>query len=385
MNIYFYDNFSNSYNRFGNNITNRLLKNYTDVKVFYIHDNYDKGVVNIDENHPDRHTVIPASQVKEFVKKYKPASFLSFSYRIPDVYWTLFFNNLGVPTFQVQHGLYVDNYKRSASFVFKEIRRVFSYLCYLLKIAVQVRNRKDTLGSLINKDIRVSIDSLKIDSSIKSKNLIIWGEWWKEWFKETLGYNEQTKYHICGSFDFALLKEPEKLDRSDKDSITYVCQTLVEDGRLNPRYFSEFISVFESVVAKTEKRVFIKYHPRSDKSLYSGLEKYRNVTFTTLYPFSQLYIGHYSSLLTISSYMKKRIVLVEFPGHPTPKQFLHMTDEVIPHYQKIDINKTSNYSIDTEYYYKFLADPYLMISKTLGKNLCCSVSEISMDEICSKC
>jgi hypothetical protein len=365
MNIYFYDNFSSSYNRFGNPVTERLLKLNKDIRVFYIHDNYDNGIVTIQRQDANRLITIDKNEVITFVRKYPPHCFLSFSFRIPDVYWTLFFNNLLIPTYQVQHGLYVNNYKRSMAFLLLEIKRVFSYLHYLTRISKLVENKRQTLGSLIKKDVKIPIANSEIDEKIRSKNLIVWGEYWMTWFKNEHGYTDSTLFHICGSFDFALLNSPDNLIENDKSSITYICQTLVEDGRLNVKYFEVFISNLADLIERSKQTVYIKYHPRSDKNLYARLRGYKNVVFTTKYPFSKVYIGHYSSLLTVGSHMKKDIIFVEFPSHPTPPAFQHMTKNIIQYTDSIKVVDLVKNNFDPNYYYEYMEDPFGEIARIL--------------------
>jgi hypothetical protein len=368
-NIYFYDNFSSSYNRFGNLVSERLLKLNKDIRVFYIHDNYDNGIVTIQRKDAKRLIAIDKNKVINFVRKYPPHCFLSFSFRIPDVYWTLFFNNLLIPTYQVQHGLYVDNYKRSVGFLLLEIKRVFSYLHYLIRISKLVENKRQTLGSLIKKDIDISIVNSEIDKKIRSKNVIVWGEYWKSWFKNQLGYTDSTLFHICGSFDFALLNSPDNLIENDESSITYICQTLVEDGRLNKKYFEVFILNLINLIERSEQNVYIKYHPRSDKSLYERLGGYKNVVFTTKYPLSTVYIGHYSSLLTVGSHMNKDIIFIEFPSHPTPSAFQHMTKNIIQYNHTINVLDLLKNDIDPNYYYEYREDPHGEIARILTSDI----------------
>ena len=369
MNIYFYDNFSSSYNRFGNPVTERLLKLNKNIRVFYIHDNYDNGIVTIQRKDAKRLIAIDKNEVTNYVRKHPPICFLSFSFRIPDVYWTLFFNNLSVPTYQVQHGLYVDNYKRSMTFLLVEIKRVFSYLHYLIRISKLVENQIQTLGSLIKKDVNISINNSEIDEKIRSKNLIIWGEYWKDWFKNQHGYTDSTLFHICGSFDFALLNSPDNLIEDDENSITYICQTLVEDGRLSEKYFEVFISNLSDLIERSDQTIYIKYHPRSDKRLYSNLGGYKNVVFTKKYPFSNVYIGHYSSLLTVGSHMRKDIIFVEFPGHPTPTAFQHMTKNIIQYNDTISMLDLKKNDIDPNYYYEYREDPFGEVARFITSDL----------------
>ena len=365
MNIYFYDNFSSSYNRFGNPISERLLNLSNNIRVFYIHDNYDKGEVVILPKYTKRLLTIDSNKVIHYIKKYPPSCFLSFSFRIPDVYWTLFFNNLSIPTFQVQHGLYVDNYKRSVKFLLLEVKRVISYLHYLYSISKLVKNKKQTLGSLIKKDVNIPVENSEIDQNIRSKNLILWGSYWKSWFKDNYGYTNSTLYHICGSFDFNLLNLPDKLIKGNESSITYICQTLVEDGRLKRELFEVFMSNFIDLVEHIDQTIYIKYHPRSDRDLYSRLKGFKNVEFTEKYPFSQIYIGHYSSLLTLASHMKKDIIFVEFPGHPTPAAFQHMTKNIVSYSDSINVSSLKKNDIDPNYYYEYRQDPFGEIARYL--------------------
>jgi hypothetical protein len=363
LNIYFYDNFSSSYNRFGNRVSEKLVDHDPGVKIFYIHDNYDKQTLLLSDRIKNNIVAIKPSSVKQWAKEYPPTSFLCFSYRIPDMYWTLFFNKINIPTFQVMHGIYVKTYKRNIIFLVKELPRIFSYLRYLFKIIRLSDKKTQVMTNLIKKDLAYIKASKEVDQDTLSNTLILWGIHWKEWFQENYGYNENNCYEVCGSFDLALLRDKKNLIEEHQDSITYIAQTISEDGRIEESYFFEFLKNLEKLIIKTGTHFYIKLHPRSNDKYYSAFEKYGNVTITTKFPISDVYITHYSALLTVPLHLRKKIVMVQFPNHPIPDEYIYMSPNIIMHDQDIDINSIKESTGDFERYFAFKTDPHDEVAK----------------------
>jgi len=366
MNIYFYDNYSSSYNRFGNRVSEKLINIDKNINIFYIHDNYDKGKVVLGTNLKNNVKIIPSQIVDKVVKKYPPNVFLCFSFRIPDVYWTVIFNLMKIPTFQVMHGIYVKKYKRSIPYLLNDIPRIFSYFIYLYKIVKVTKNKFNVITNLIKKDFSYVAKSKIVDDLTLSKTLILWGMHWKEWYIDNFGYGKNTNYLVCGSFDFDLLNKKNQLIENNEDSITYISQTIAEDGRIKKRYFLGFINNLYKFAKNCNKTFYIKLHPRANANYYREFKNLENVIITKNFPISNLYISHYSALLTIPVYLKKKIILVEFPKHSIPEEYLYMSPNIINYNTTIIANDAKiNQTVKFSKYFEYVDDPFLKIAKFL--------------------
>ena len=368
MNIFFYDNFSSSYNRFGNRVAEKLVRRNSKIKIFYIHDNYDRKKLLLSKEIENNVIAIQPSRVQDFVQEYPPSSFLCFSYRIPDMYWTTFFNKIDVPTYQVMHGIYVKTYKRNFAFLLKELPRIASYLKYLFKIILLCDNKKQVIINLVKKDLAYIKESNKVDQDTLSNTLILWGIHWKQWFQKNYGYNEKNNYEVCGSFDLALLQDSENLIEHEQDSITYIAQTIAEDGRIKDSYFYEFLDNLEKLINKNSWHLYIKLHPRSNQKYYTAFEKYENVTITSKFPISEMYITHYSALLTVPLHLRKKIVMVQFPDHPIPNEYAYMSPNILGHDQTIEISKIQHSQGDFGKYFAPIEDPHDKVAQIITSN-----------------
>lgn len=380
INIYFYDNFSSSFNRFGNPISRNIIKENKNVNIIYIHDNYDRGQIELGNDLETNVLIVNSGKVLDVINTYPPDLFICFGQptRIPDAYWTLYFNIISVPTYRVQHGLYIENYERDYSFFLKEIPRVVSYLKYLYKIIKICNFKINSARVLISSQVKFlnRTDSQQVDQRLGSNHVFVWGKYWENWFRNFPFYSNETNFYTCGSFDFKLLNDDTKLIKDNEDSVTYICQTLVEDGRLKLEYLNKFLNQLKKFAETIDGTLYLKLHPRSNESYYKSLSKLKNVEITTKFPISNLYISHYSTILTISALLKKEILLVKFPKHDIPKEFQHMTKNVISFDSPIEMEKLENNTgTDTEYYYSYVKDPHLFIAKKLLASLTMKVAQ----------
>jgi len=211
---------------------------------------------------------------------------------------------------------------------------------------------------MVKKDISYEAKSKTIDEVTLSKNMILWGMHWKKWFADNLGYTDKTNYMVCGSFDFSILNSDKLID-NDENSITYISQTIAEDGRIEIKYFEEFLDNLFKLANSINKTFYIKLHPRSNNLYYKRFEKLSNVIVTKDFPISNTYISHYSALLTVPVYLKKNIVLVEFPNHKIPEEYAYMSSNIIGHYDHIsEENLKVDGSKDLSEFFEYHKDPF---------------------------
>lgn len=363
-NIYYYDNSAPPYEKLGNRISEMVVELKPDVNIFYIYDGYNKESVNLGDSYKNNVTILDSKKVFWNLRKYPADSFVCFGQpsRIPDAYWTLHFNKLNVPTIRVQHGLFIKEYIRTGGFFKSEVARSVYYGVYLILIFLRSRFglKKKTCFELINKQIKISNqENVQVDNSIGSQYVITWGDYWKSWFQSYPYYNDDNKYLVCGGFDFELLDKPEKLIKPKRKSIIYICQTLIEDGRLEPEMFEAYLERLYKCAKDFDGDFYLKLHPRSDLDIYKEFQKLDNVIVTHKFPIGDIYISHYSTLLSVSVYLKKKVLLVKFPGHEIPEAFEHMAKNVINYEEEIILEDIEDFtSIDTDHFYKYHEDPY---------------------------
>lgn len=374
MNIYYYDNSAVPYQRLGNRISDNLIDLNHNVRIFYIYDGYNNEQTKLSDKLKKNVTIVDSKKVRANLKKYAADLFVCFGQpsRIPDAYWTMFFNKKNVPTFRVQHGLFIKDYHRTGSFLKDEKYRIIFYLTYLFLIFLNSRfsTKIGTCLELVNRQIKILTTKGKIDGRISSNTVIIWGDYWKSWFMSYPYYTKNNKYIVCGGFDFELLQNKDKLIEPNGKSVTYICQTLVEDGRLEEEMFKILLDRLYEFAINYEGHLYIKLHPRSRKAYYSKLNTLENVSLTDSFPISDVYISHYSTLLTVSVYLNKKILLVQFPGHSIPEAFDHMAKNVINYDSPIHLEDVKELNIpDMNYYYTYIEKPYYKIAKILESQI----------------
>lgn len=324
--------------------------------------------------------------VKEFKKRIRKEdiailAYINYSYRIPDLYWTFFFKRMNVPTFQIQHGMYLKYLKRDVSSISSRLHRNLSYLRYLFMLSgnVKLSNRLNTFFFLLNKDFINSDELRKRFSSsnfeeFKSDTLMIWGNYWKEWFKRVHYYTEKCEYIVIGNKDYYLAKE--SLSKPLEDKTCYVCQTFVEDGRMSVKNFRKFVDTLVEIYKnEIDEQLLIKFHPRSEKKIYQTLLDLPNVEEVTYFPKCKKYIGHYSTILSLAFSEETYVALWSFEGHDIPSLFIEMADlhtsseiELEQFIKQKKLSKKDN-NISVDYYFSRVEkDPDLTIIKRLFNN-----------------
>ena len=363
-NIYYYDNSAPPYEKLGNRISEMVVKLQPNINIFYIYDGYNKSSIYLGESYKNNVTILDSKKVIWNLREYPADCFVCYGQpsRIPDAYWTLYFNNKNIPTIRVQHGLFIKDYIRTGGFLKSEAIRSVYYGIYLILIYLQSRFglKKKTVIELVNKQIKISnLENVQVDNRIGSKFVIIWGDYWKSWFQSYPYYDNNNKYLVCGGFDFEILQRPEKLIKPNRKSIVYICQTLIEDGRLESEMFEAYLERLYKCAKNFDGDFYLKLHPRSELSLYKEIQGLDNVIVTHKFPIGDIYISHYSTLLSVSVYLKKKVLLVTFPGHDIPEAFEHMAKNVINYNEEIKIEKLDDFdSIDTDFFYKYSEKPY---------------------------
>ncbi|GCL41817.1 MULTISPECIES: polysialyltransferase family glycosyltransferase [Nostocales] len=251
---------------------------------------------------------------------FKPDALIVMAQRIPDSAYISLAKTLKIKTFMFQHGLYIPFLKREPSLFLKKLVKTLRYIMYALTIAEIVEEDKIKYlqyyikNLVFGQNITGSIDKNKINVD----KVLVYGNFWKEYHRQQFGYSDESQY-VIGYPDLIKVKDISSLIR--ENSICYIAQTLVEDGRLPRNDFLNFINILSSSIPN-DKKIYIKLHPRSDVSLYKQLKEVNNAEFcNNNIPHCSHYIGHYSTVLAVIAMVNTNVLLWDFEGHEIPSYF----------------------------------------------------------------
>lgn len=273
-------------------------------------------------------------------------NFVTFGYRIADLYLTLVFKKMGFYTYQIQHGMYQDFLKRSFKGYFSNLLKKKYYLKCLLKlifkgnlyIFLYIIN-KDLLKSyLINNFLKKNKSKLNF---VKSDEIFVWGELWKDWFMKNHFYDENDKFIVTGNPDYH--KFVYNKNQNDV-KVCYIAQTFFEDGRINKSIILKYINVISDYF---KEELYVKLHPRSNKLLFSSVLNNKGAIGYE-FPKADIYVGHYSSLLALAMNTNALIILIKINNEQIPNYFLDNADFVFETIEEFRTFKLSNQYIRKE-------------------------------------
>ena len=209
---------------------------------------------------------------------------------------------------------------------------------YVRSIAEIVKKRKNSVFidffNVFVKGVNYK-NTIEYHDELNTDYVFVYGEYWKEYHSNNFGYRLDQQhvigYHELSRIDSIISAEFEP------NSICYIAQTLVEDGRMDEPKFNEFISVLERLAKKY--KVYVKLHPRSNIKLY------RNKNLILLendIPNCHFYFGHYSSLLALFAYLEGNLITWEFDNHPVPDYFTQISHRVFNELELLDVLENSN-------------------------------------------
>ena len=361
--IVFYEVHHIYFNRYVAELTKRLTESH---RVIYLVDsfvksneiNVPKGVVLMDVNE------IRLARFEE----YDDRIFKCFAPRIPDVYWTGYFADRGFRTYQMQHGMYVEYFRRNIFGYFRSFRRRLRYLYYLAKILrLTDEHIIGHLLHMIRKDLGLKRPKgIRMNRKWLSDVIFVWGTYWIRWFKEVKFYDDRTKYIVCGNLDNLVLRDDKRIEKVDPNDWCYVCQTLVEDERMRRSVMVGFLGRLQNWIEGRGHMLHIKLHPRSDITLYKNILSLKNVRATNLIPICGSYIGHYSTLLSL--FFDKDVHLVEFEGHPIP-EFLIDGCTSLSKCDEMNFDNHRSRHLDLDDVFADVGNPFEIMAAEL-KNIC---------------
>ena len=250
--------------------------------------------------------------------------------RIADDRVVLAAKTLGIKTYMIQHGMYIPFMKRDIQFFSSKIKKTFSFLFYAYDISRKQNNIAIIYKYFMSYVIGINQVRLKIDRRLLNVDTVfVYSDYWKGFHKKQFGYSEENQV-VVGTPDLADL--PQFLEQDiHKDTVCYIAQTLVEDGRLKKEVQLEFYKKLVDATELLEQKLLVKLHPRNDKSLFNYSKNKLHVSLILDYlPKSEFYIGHYSTLLSKGlSVPQAKVFIYEYFNHPTPDYFEMCSDAVI--------------------------------------------------------
>lgn len=325
--IYFYDRNEVLLDRYPAGISQILSRNLGDdiQFIFLYSERLRKG--GAPQKLPENSIVIYQPLLKldyldKLTQKYPPVAFINIALRIPDVLLIGYFNRLMVPTYMVQHGLFVKYLTRIPfiQHITSKFVKFQKYFIYSLSISRMIgkpflKTLKELFACYIKGAKKFhELETIK-DSGLLSSKVFAFDTSWDSYYIDNYGYNKSQLIYF-GNPDYNLVKEC--LANPVQDAICYICQSLVEDGRYLKKDFLAFLNGMKKNLAG--RKVYLKLHPRSDLEMYKGLED-ENFVLTTAFENCDTFLGHYSSLLEISNQLDRNVILWKMEGHEIPSSY----------------------------------------------------------------
>jgi len=256
------------------------------------------------------------------LKEIKPSIVVIFAHRLPDMALITAARKLDIPSVYYQHGLYIPFMARTASLFLNNFSKAIKYASYGMSIGYESGfGRLSSLLSYVERFVfgKNSLEKYFLIDKIVANKCLVYGDYWKSYHVEHYGYSAEN-IMIVGAPDLDgidLESMPNAIDKKIESKFCYVAQTLVEDGRLDRLKMQHFLMNLAAGVESADGELLIKLHPRSDLSLYNDLDcKYQTCEH---FPVSDVYIGHYSTILIRGVAYSEKYILVNFEGHLIPE------------------------------------------------------------------
>jgi hypothetical protein len=239
----------------------------------------------------------------------------------------------------IQHGLFTSKLERVNPILFllkrySSIIRIFQYIYSISKI-LNTPFFKILLDSYYvhfqNK--KKPVESKYYFKFLISKKAFIFDKSWNEYYSKSYGYAEEQFVYI-GNPDYNLAQGLLKR-KFEKNTVCYISQSMVEDGRYVKEKFLKFLSELKSNLS--DYKIHIKLHPRSDIKLY---KKFIDKSFSVSNDLinCSTYIGHYSSLIKIPFLLGRKVIIWELSDHFTPPEFDQYSNKKTSNWGELRLN-----------------------------------------------
>ena len=316
--ILFFENQFKSWERY----PHFLSKNLDNYDVYFV---YNVGKKN-EEPSLFRNTYRYTGSISTIVqdlKNYASVAVITMSFRPIDLIFTTHLSQKisNIVLINVQHGIYSDKLERSSLFYFflNTFSRIWSYIKTLFKarLFTPIKNLK-ILIEIFNVYV-LNKKKLAKSNIVKHFNqpdyALVFNSEWEHFFKKNfLSSCSSTKFHYVPPRDLELLNN----SKVDHNSVLFIAQSLVEDGRYSEKTYKEELNkILEEIPPNLN--IIVKRHPRSNDSLYENL--CREVVLSNELVITDFVIGGYSSLLQILQCVGSNVFLWKYKNHHNPKIF----------------------------------------------------------------
>ena len=247
--------------------------------------------------------------------------------RIPDYLVIYAANSVGVPVVYLMHGLYIPHMKREIGFYLEKLGKSLRYLLYACSLGFSLKSISLTYKLISNFVVGYpSRNFIRRFSNLQVTTGYIWAEVWREWHEDKWSMRPHEGWKTIGNPDLTRF-----IWSSYKpNTVTYIYQTLIEDGRIDMNVMLNFYSNLKNVCNVNGLQVNVKWHPRGNIELREVLINHGFSIFDDgSVPIGDVAIGHYSSLLGAFPLMSVPVVIVELPEHKTPVSILEIASQII--------------------------------------------------------
>lgn len=325
--IYFYSRTAKAIEIIPSQVIWYLKKHYKINNIVVIFS--DKYLKNFPKNLPEdslvfHEPVLNKKRINRISSSYPPSQLVVIAQSIPDMFMLSVFNKMKVSTILIQHGLMVPFLERISilSLLFKKFKKIMIYLYCALGISriyklSTIRILAELFKIFITGNENIANSKELIKANVNARSVLCFDKSWADFFVSNFGYKKNQIAYV-GSPDLMMLKEIKKHEK--EDAICYICQTLVEDDRYPKKKFLRFIHLIDECLPENIK-LYIKFHPRSNRELYKALFYRKNVILTSDFPNCTKYLGHYSSMLALAYQCSPFIFLWDFVDHRIPQYF----------------------------------------------------------------
>lgn len=238
-----------------------------------------------------------------------------YGYRIPD--HIVIQKTTAKKIFYIQHGYYTSRMSRTLDSVFKKADRVSVYFQMLVHgYLAGTLSEKKSLRSLLK--FWIFGKSISNGNDICPDTCLILGEYWQNFHSDKLGWSN-SDYKVLPSYES---KKIVPKPNYSKINYQYVCQSLVEDGRISSADLCESLNQYFE--ANQIEEIYFIQHPRTNKSVYADVGAKIIFVESHLYDIDTL--GHYSSLLLYAKFCELGVFLIGLINHDIPEDFIELVE-----------------------------------------------------------
>ena len=255
---------------------------------------------------------------KKIIETYDPDGIVLFAHRFFEYMFTIEAHKHYIPTFNFQHGLYMDSTvisklsKTTAIQLIKKKKeqiKLYSKCIYYINQG-NIKRTAAMLLDLTRQHDLYEVVNMRLGKACNADISFIYGEYWKQYYIEQYRENE-TDFRIVGYPELeGTLKKTDGLFSNNLPTICYLAQTSVEDGIIEESVLHAFLSVLKTEIGKIN--LILKLHPRSNIALYEELIRRPDNVLIWNYPeFPECdgYIGHESTVVARALYVTNKTMV----------------------------------------------------------------------------